>query len=67
MSDGPTCGQCHFFEAIGAKKLSGACHRFPPTTVVMPDADEPSEIDIKGAVWPILPATQWCGEFRGAN
>lgn len=65
MSDGRTCGQCFFFEAVGDKREAGACHRYPPRTVVFPD--ENGETDIKGAVWPLIPAAQWCGEFRGAN
>lgn len=65
MTDGRTCAQCAFFEAMGEKRASGARHRYPPRTVVFQDDD--GDTDIKGSVWPMIPATQWCGEFRGAN
>ena len=65
MSDGRTCAQCHFWESASEKRTVGACHRYPPTTVVFPDDD--GGTDIKGSVWPMVPAEQWCGEFRGAN
>lgn len=65
MSDGRSCGQCFFWEPAGEKRTSGVCHRFPPRTVVF--EDENGDTDIKGSVWPLVSAEQWCGEFRGAN
>lgn len=65
MNDGRSCAQCAFYEAVGEKRVSGVCHRYPPKTVVFPDDN--GETDIKGSVWPVMPGEQWCGEFRGAN
>jgi hypothetical protein len=65
VNDGRSCAQCWFFVAEDEKRVSGACHRYPPKTVVFPD--ERGETDIKGSVWPFVQGEQWCGEFRGAN
>lgn len=66
MSD-PTCSTCHWWRPVDQKRVTGACHRFPPKTVVGPDEDDPSEWDVKGSVWPVTPAHELCGEYRGAN
>jgi len=51
------CGSCGFYdlEKVESEKVGaiGRCRFSPPK----PSADD------KGAVWPIVNATDWCGEF----
>ncbi len=51
------CGECEFYdlEKVLSKKggANGICRFSPPK----PSADD------RGALWPIVNATDWCGKF----
>jgi hypothetical protein len=52
-----TCSSCMFFQApSGGRTLQGFCKRFPPTVIPLPGNM------IGSAVFPIVLATEWCGE-----
>ena len=57
MVNEKVCGSCGFYdlEKVSSKKGDsiGVCRFSPP---------KPS-VDDKGALWPIVNATDWCGKF----
>jgi hypothetical protein len=67
MAEHGSCGECHFFEPLGAQGLvaqkvpTGKCRRNAPlpaylsgVMAVRRDADH----------WPLVRYDDWCGEFR---
>jgi hypothetical protein len=67
MAEHGSCGECHFFEPLGAQGLvaqkvpTGKCRRNAPlpaylsgVMAVRRDADH----------WPLVRPDDWCGEFR---
>lgn len=51
-----TCQDCRFssdYTVRGGGDVGVECHRYPPQAVID-----------KGAIWPVVPLHQWCGEHE---
>lgn len=54
-ADPQSCGSCKFF-LKNDHDDAGYCRRYPPTAI-------PSDAEEFACVFPILEASDWCGEF----
>ena len=67
-SDTRCCGNCEFFDVDDAEDLSdpeGMCRRHAPRAVLAHDEDgKPLH---RFTLFPVVIASEWCGEFRVLN
>lgn len=59
ISNGESCEQCRFWARQG-KKFAGECRRYPPHYA---EGSLGRPLELK-RVYPMVPPTDWCGEFR---
>jgi hypothetical protein len=57
-----TCATCRFW--VKANKLAnppeGNCHRYPATVALV----QTSKGALATTIWPMIRATEWCGEWQ---
>ena len=75
----PTCGACRFFQVENAAarmgslalyaETTGECRRYPPRIVTGADRAKSGYFasGLPAPEWPIMPVTEWCGEFAAAG
>lgn len=54
------CANCGFFDG-------GSCRRFPPASVPWPTDNQHPIMYEPATTWPLVRATDWCGEFKVAQ
>lgn len=57
------CSNCAFWQSTSASNSFGECHRFPAVPITY--VDDEGDTALVGDKWPLVSATQWCGEHRG--
>lgn len=63
-----TCGYCRFWDRVEKGKAMGACHRNPPTLVMIGSAPHPvmtnRMVPVVDTFWPQVPEAAYCGEHK---
>lgn len=65
----PACEDCFYFAATRPAhpsngRLPGQCRRYPPVVNTMITQPGGAPITQWPGVWPAVPRTEWCGEFK---
>jgi hypothetical protein len=55
----PDPGKCDWcvYRYVSSSPAGMVCRRFPPR----------ADVSVSEAIWPIIQAEWWCGEYRAAN
>lgn len=71
LEKGKNCQNCRYFDASpaagGNVAADPAATVAPPVTSLCRNAPPTPTPDGKSAIWPVVTATDWCGEWTGGQ
>lgn len=65
MNGNGSCKDCKWYSRYGSE-----CHRHAPSfhlTTVLPDGEDEEPRHCVSPGWPMVPPTQWCGDWEWAG